>query len=117
MPLQFLADEDFRRRIVRGLSRRVSGLDLLRVQDVGLAGAADPIIQEWAAQEGRVLLTHDVSTMPDFAYERIGQGLLMPRVFVIRQSLPLAQVIDELLLLAEGSREGEWEGQVIHLPL
>jgi predicted nuclease of predicted toxin-antitoxin system len=53
MPLQFLADEDFRRRIVRGLSRRVSGLDLLRVQDVGLAGAADPIILEWAAQEGR----------------------------------------------------------------
>jgi hypothetical protein len=24
---------------------------------------------------------------------------------------------DEILLLAEGSREGEWEGQVVYLPL
>jgi hypothetical protein len=55
--------------------------------------------------------------MPDFAYERIGQGLPMPGVFVIRQALPLAQVIEEVIVLAECSREGEWEGQVIHLPL
>ena len=38
-------------------------------------------------------------------------------VLVIRQSLPIAQAIEELLILAECSREGEWEGKVIHLPL
>jgi predicted nuclease of predicted toxin-antitoxin system len=117
MSLRFLADEDFRRRILRALRRRHPGMDLLRVQDVGLAGANDPTILEWAAREGRVLLTHDVSTMPDFAYERVGQGLPMPGVFVIRQALPLAQVIEEVILLAECSREGEWEGRVVHLPL
>jgi hypothetical protein len=67
-------------------------------------------------QEGRVLLTHDVSTVPDFAYERLGQGL-PPGVFVIRQALPLALVIEEVIVLAECSREGEWEGIVLHLPL
>ena len=115
--LRFLADENFDNNIVHGCLRRLPGLDLLRVQDVDLVAADDPIILEWAAADGRVLLTHDVSTMPDFAYERVGQGLPMPGVFVIRQSLPVGQVIDELLLLAAGSREGEWEGQVLHLPL
>jgi hypothetical protein len=117
MPLQFLADEDFRRCILRALRRHHPGMDVLRVQDVGLAGAHDLTILEWAAREGRVLLTHDVSTMPVYAYERIGQGLPMPGVFVISQALPLGLVIEEVVLLAECSREGEWEGRVLYLPL
>jgi hypothetical protein len=97
--------------------RRLPDLDLVRVQDVSLAGAGDPVILEWAAGEGRVLLTHDVKTMEALAYERVGQGLPMPGVFVASQSLPVGLVIEELVTLAECSREGEWEGRVIHLPL
>jgi predicted nuclease of predicted toxin-antitoxin system len=115
--LRFLAGENFARRIQRGLRRRLPELDLLRVQDVDLAGADDPTILAWAAGEGRVLLTHDASTMIDFAYARVGEGLAMPGVVVISQSAPLRQAIEELVLLAVCSREGEWEGTVLHLPL
>jgi hypothetical protein len=41
----------------------------------------------------------------------------MPGVFKIHPFLPTAQVIEELLLLIEVSEEGEWEGQVVYLPL
>ena len=58
--LRFLADEDFDNDIVRGMLRRLSRMDIVRVQDVGLSGALDPRVLEWAAREGRVLLTHDV---------------------------------------------------------
>jgi predicted nuclease of predicted toxin-antitoxin system len=61
--LRFAADENFNNDIVRGLLRRKPNLDIVRVQDVGLAGADDPTILEWAAREGRILLTHDVSTI------------------------------------------------------
>ena len=61
--LRLLADENLNNDIVRGLRRRLPGLDLVRVQDVGLSGADDPTILAWAAREGRVMLTHDVSTM------------------------------------------------------
>ncbi len=73
--LRFVADENINNNIVRGLLRRQPELDLVRIQDVGLTSANDPIVLEWAAQEGRVLLTHDVGTITQYAYERIEVGL------------------------------------------
>ena len=115
--LRFLADEDFDNAILRGVLRRQQDVDIVRVQDVGLSGKHDTLVLAWAAKEGRVLLTHDVSTMKTHAYARVAQGLPMPGVFAVSQSLPVAQAIEALLLLAECSLEGEWEGQVRHLPL
>ena len=76
--MRFLADENFNIDIVRGLLRRKTDLDIVRVQDVGLSGADDPTVLEWAAREGRVLFTHDVSTITNYAYERISAGKPMP---------------------------------------
>jgi hypothetical protein len=78
---------------------------------------ADPLVLEWAAQEGRILLTHDVSTMTAHTYARVRDGLPMPGVFAVSQSVPVARLVDDILLIAECSLEGEWEGQVRYLPL
>lgn len=59
----FASDENFNNDIVRGLLRRKPKLDIVRVQDAGLSGANDPDVLEWAASEGRLLLTHDSMTM------------------------------------------------------
>lgn len=115
--LRFLSDEDFDNDILRGVLRRQPEIDIIRAQDVGLSGEHDRVVLEWAAQEGRIVLTHDVSTMKTHAYVRINNGLPMPGVFVASQSLPIGQVIEAILLLAECSLEGEWEGQIRHLPL
>ncbi len=89
----------------------------MRVRERGLSGADDPTVLDWAASEGRVLLTHDASTMRRYAYERVRLGQPMPGVFVVRQALPIRRAVDEILLVAECSLEGEWEGQVRYLPL
>jgi len=115
--MRFLADENFNNDIVRGLLRRKTDLDIVRVQDVGLSGADDPTVLEWAAREGRVLFTHDVSTITNYAHERISAGKAMPGVFEVSRELPLGAVIEDILLLAECGLEGEWEGQVRYLPL
>src|SRR5215813_4193113 len=101
--LRFLVDEDFDNDIVRGMLRRLPTLDIVLVLDVELSGARDPIVLERAAQDGRVLLTHDVSTMTAHAYERASSGLPMPGVFAVSQLAPISQVIEDLLLLAECS--------------
>jgi len=111
------ADENFNNDIVRGLLRRKSDLNIIRIQDVGLSGADDPTVLEWAAREGRVLLTHDVSTITHYAYERVRAGKPMPGVFEVSRDTPIGVAIEDILLLAEYSLEGEWEGQVRYLPL
>lgn len=115
--LRLAVDEDFNQRVVRGLRQRHQALDIVRVQEAGLSGAPDPEVLEWAAREGRPLLTHDLATMTEFAYERVQQGLPMLGVFGISQGLPIGPVIEEILLIAECSFEGEWEGQIRYLPL
>lgn len=115
--MRILADENLNNDIVRGLLRRMPDLDIVRVQAAGLSGADDPTVLEWAAREGRVLLTHDVSTITRYAYERIDAGKTMPGVFEVSRKAPMGTVINDILLLAEYSLEGEWEGQVRYLPL
>ena len=115
--LLLAADENFNGNIVRGLLQRQPALDIVRLQDVELSGADDPRVLEWTAQEGRVLLTHDVSTMTRYAYEHVQEGQPMPGVFDVSRDLPIGRAIEGILLLAECSLEGEWEGQVRYLPL
>src|SRR5215211_5707626 len=101
--LLLVSDENFNNDIVRGLLRRKPDLDIVRVQDVGLRGEEDPVILEWAAQEGRVLLTHDAATMTYFAYERVRVGKPMPGVIEVADDLPIGKVVEDILLLAEYS--------------
>jgi Domain of unknown function (DUF5615) len=115
--IAFVADEDFDNDIVRGILLRLPDLDMVRVQDMGLLGESDPEALKWAAREKRVLLTHDIRTMRRYAYFCLEAGLPMSAVFVVPQSLPIGQAIDEVVLLAECSLEDEWEGQVRFLPL
>jgi hypothetical protein len=53
--LRFAADENLNYNIVRGLLRRKSDLNIIRIQDVGLSGKNDATVLEWAAQENRIL--------------------------------------------------------------
>lgn len=115
--LRLAADENFNRNIVRGLLRKKLDLDIIVIQDVGLTGANDPTILDWAAKENRILITHDVSTITRYAYERVQSGLPMPGVIEVSRKVPLSHAIDDILLIAECSVEGEWEGQVRYLPL
>ncbi|MDZ4683835.1 MAG: DUF5615 family PIN-like protein [Planctomycetaceae bacterium] len=115
--LRLLADENFNNDIVRGLLLRQSDLDLVRIQDVGLLGAADPDLLVWAATVNRILLSHDLATMAGFADERVAVGDRMPGVFLVSDRLPVGRAIQEILLMSQCSEQLEWLGKVIHLPL
>lgn len=117
MGFKYLTDENFNGRITRGLLRAAPEIDLVRVQDVGLREWDDPDILEWAAQEKRILLTHDVSTITAFAYERVVKGLCMPGVIEADRDAPFGQLIEDILILDECSEEGEFENQIFYVPI
>jgi len=112
----FLADENFGGNIVRGLRRQRSEIDIIRVQDINLSGEDDRIVLERVAQLGRVLLTHDAATIPEFAYTRIGAGQPMTGVVIIKRSMAISQAIEEILLLADFALPREMDGQIQYLP-
>ena len=115
--IRFLADEDIKDQIFRGVLRRLPDLDFVRVQDVGLRTFRDDRVLEFAAQENRILITHDVSTMGRFAKVRLLAGKPMPGVFEISQNLPIGRAIEEIVIIAECSRADEWNGLIKYLPL
>jgi hypothetical protein len=62
-------------------------------------------------------LTHDVTTITKYAYERISDGLPMPGVFAIKMTSSLGEITDNIILLADYSYENEWEDKIVYLPL
>ncbi len=115
--IRLAADNDFNHDIIRGVLRRNPAIDIVTLYDVGLSDANDPTVLEWAASENRVLLTHDVTTMTRFAYERVRNNLPMPGIIEVSQGAQMGVIIKDILLIAECSFVGEWEGQIIYLPL
>lgn len=117
MSPRFLADENIDGDLVLGLKRRVGGIDIVRVQEVGLLTLDDPTILQWAADEGRVLISRDIKTIPTFAHERIAAGLVMPGVFVLHSTASMAAAVDDLAVIASATDAEEWAGRVVYLPL
>jgi predicted nuclease of predicted toxin-antitoxin system len=115
--LRLVSDENFNADILRGLYRRRPDLDVVRVQDVGLSATPDPDVLAWAAAEGRVLLTHDRDTMPNFAYDRVRAGQPLPGVFLVSDLMPVGQAIDEILLAVECLLPEECKDLVRFFPL
>jgi len=115
--LRLLIDEDVHGDIVDGLRRRQPALDLVRVQDVRLGHTPDAAVLEWAAQNGRVVVSVDKKTLAVDAWNRVAGGLPMPGVAILRILLTIGQAINELELIALAGNPDDFRDQVIYLPL
>jgi len=114
--LTFLADEHFSHRVLRGIKLRSKNLDVVTSQTVGLDGASDPALLAWAAEQQRILLTHDRQTIPKHAYDRIRARLPMPGVVVVSDTAPVGEAIELVTLYLESGGAEEFDNQVIYLP-
>lgn len=116
-PVRYLFDENCNARIVRGIRRRTSKLDVVTVQEAGLDSADDSTILAYAAEHGLVVVSHDARTMIAHATAQLLGNPPMAGLIVIPQTYPMGQAIEDLLLIAEVSTGEEWHGQIVFLPL
>src|SRR5262245_2013804 len=114
--LPLLADLDVHGDIIRGLVRRVEGLDLLLVSELDLPSTDDPDILEWAAAEGRVVISQDKSTLVGYALERVKAGEVMPGVIMCGNAT-IGQAIDDLELIACAGTPEDFDNPIMYLPL
>ena len=110
----FLADENIEPSIIEGLKRQLPSVDFVTVREVGLAAVDDRIILEWAAVNGRIVVTRDVDSMIGYARDRVSAGLSMPGMVVISSSRSFASIIGSVFNMAEYGLPGEWEGQILY---
>lgn len=114
--LKIVADENFHGAVLRALRLRCPAMDVVRVVDVGLSGISDPGLLAWAAENGRVILTHDVETLAGFALARLQAGELMSGVIEVRLGGAMRRIVDDVLLIVELAREDEVAGNIIFVP-
>ena len=97
--IAFLADEDLNGNIVDGLRESQPPVKLVTVKEAGLISHPDSEILEWAAAQGRVVVSSDENTMIAEAYERVRRRLPMPGVIIVPQDYSIGAAIEDLALI------------------
>jgi len=114
--VRFLADEDLDSDIVSGLLSCEPSVDILDIKNAGLRGSKYPVLLELAAEQDRILITHDRRTMTRYFYERMAAAQSSPGVFIVPQSGAIGDIIECLLLVWTASKPEEWRNQIVYLP-
>ena len=113
--LRLLIHHDFNERILRGVRLRVE-VDAVLARAVGLAHKPDPELLSWAGAENRILVSHDLQTMPRFAIARVRGGESMPGLILVPQELRIGKAIEELTMIALCSGQTEWRDMIVYIP-
>jgi len=103
----YQADNDLRKAIIRGAVRREPRMSFVSAQAARLDGVPDPEVLAFAADSGRILVSHDFQTMPE-RFRQFIQRWRSPGVLLVRQDLPVGEAIETLLLIWEASEAEEW---------
>jgi hypothetical protein len=116
MRIRFQADADLNQVIVSAIVRRVPAIDFRTAPSAGLAGLKDQEVLAVAARDGRLLVTHDQSTMPrhfrEFVRSHRSAGLI-----VVPQHLSIRQAADDLIVVWTATTAEEWFDRIGFLPI
>jgi hypothetical protein len=115
MILRLLADADLNGSIVSGAIRRIPELDFKRAEDVPLEGLDDQTVLDLAARDQRVLISHDVSTMPDH-FRRYTRRNISPGLILVPQELSVGKAIENILVICEACGQNDIENKICLVP-
>jgi hypothetical protein len=113
---RFQADENLNAKIIAGLLRREPAIDFQTAAAASLKGLADPDVLAIAAEDNRILVSHDRETMP-MHFSRFVVTSRSPGVLIVSQSLDLRRAIEEILLIWAASEAEDWINRAAYLPL
>ncbi len=98
-----------------GLKRREPSIDFRTAREAALAGLDDPMVLGMAADEGRLLVSHDVNTMPEH-FARFIETRTSSGVILISQQLSYRDAIDGLLRVWLSTEAEDWQNMLSFLP-
>jgi hypothetical protein len=117
--IRYLIDENVNPIYQIQLLRQNSDLVVWAVGDEGVPpnGTLDPEILIWCEEHGFILVTNNRTSMPPHLTEHMTQGRHVPGIFILNPNMSIGETIDELILIAQASRDDEYQDYITHLPL
>jgi predicted nuclease of predicted toxin-antitoxin system len=94
--VRLLADASLRASIVRGVIRAAPSIDFLAANLAQLESVPDDEVLAIAARAGRILVTHDLKTMPSHFGTFLSHSQ-SPGVFLISQRTSIVNAIEARL--------------------
>ena len=115
MPIRFQADNDFNQKIVRAVRHLIPAIDFQSAHQAGLEGVPDDEVLTYASVENRILVSHDVTTMPDHFADFIARQN-SPGVLLIPQHISISRAVESLTLIWGASEPEEYLNTITWLP-
>jgi hypothetical protein len=112
MKPRFRADNDLDHDIVRALLRRHPDIDFKLDP---LHNVDDDEVLALALSEGRLLVTHDLTTIPPL-YQSLRAKRELPGVFLYPQRKPITLAVEHLELVWQLTEADQWQNRLIYLP-
>ena len=116
MKIRYQADADLNQNIVTGVLRREPTIDFQTASAGKLEGVKDIEVLAIAAQQQRILISHDRKTMPSEFAQFIANNQSYG-VIIVSRKVPIETVIEELILIWAISNAEEWINRIAKIPL
>ena len=117
MRIRFQADNDLRGSIRKGVLRRDPAIDFQSAKAVRLDAVPDQEVLRIAMTQSRILVSHDVNTMPDHFRQFVAAGNRSPGLLLVPQDARIGDVIESIFLIQAASEAEEWTNRIEWLPL
>jgi hypothetical protein len=115
----FLLDEHVPLIIQAQLEQMEPGIPIYAVGD-GVAppnGTPDPDILCWIEAHGCMLVTNNRATIPVHLRAHLAQDRHVPGIVQLPRRMNIGAILDDLLLIYGASLPGEFQDQIVYLPL
>jgi hypothetical protein len=116
LKIRFQADADLNQTILLATVRQQPGLEFRTATEAGLEGLSDSEVLALTAAQGRLLVSHDLKTMPRH-FAKFITTTQSPGLILIPQHLPYSFCAEQLILIWSATDASEWVNRICHLPI
>lgn len=119
MPVCFLLDEHVPLAIQTQLEQKESEICVHVIGDetAPVKGTPDPDILGWIEANDCMLVTNNRATIPLHLQAHLARGRHVPGIVQLPRRMNIGAILDDLLLIWGAGRPGEFQDQIVYLPL
>ena len=114
--LRLIADISLNHHLLTACQRRSKTIDFLSANKARIEGLSHSDLLHYAAEEDRILVTHDLHILPAQFNNYLASGAFSPGVFLIHPQTPIADATSWLELASLAADHVDWQDRILEIP-